>query len=709
MDTRQGKNKKSSLGALGKRIKDSVKKDGMGVGGFRLWISLGAAAVGFLFGGCHTVFGAYPLGVAFVSALPSFVWPALSGAALGSLTLGRGGMIYAMICVLAVFLRIIISGGSDRRNEDGGETLFSEPITLRASAALISGFVAAVYEILLGGVRLEGVLFGLVMVILSSVMTFIFAGAFCHGVGIRALIFGTKRIFDRPEEASERQRLLLFKISLTVLVALISLSLVKYDVFGIDLSFVFSGCVTLFAAKRFGALVGASVGFFSSVTVSGAFCPAFALLGIASGAVFGLGTRYATAAGGAALSLWGSYIAGMSGFLSLLPEYLISLCIIAPMLKRFEREEGDLSSGVAERSATDMVGTMALAYRSRQQLALEKIERSFKELVPLISGFLPSESTAEDYAMFLKIIEETKSNTLSDRELDTELTERLVEIPREIGFKGSVIRAFGKRKKHVICAAEDSDGTMITTPELKTEIERVSGLSFGTPTYYRRQSMAMMECETVAKYGIKAVLLSEGGRGEISGDSVGFFETDELYSYGVISDGMGSGEVAKRTADFTLEFLKRVSNSGASLDTAVHMINSVIRRQAEECSVGLDVFLFDTLSSEAAFIKSGAAASYVKRSASLYRIKSETMPVGVIKRVDAEKVKVSVKEGDIVIMTSDGICEPSSDAPWLVEYLNRDSKEDLEAYARGIIETAKKYNKKRDDMSVIVMQISKRG
>ena len=57
-------------------------------------------------------------------------------------------------------------------------------------------------------------------------------------------------------------------------------------------------------------------------------------------------------------------------------------------------------------------------------------------------------------------------------------------------------------------------------------------------------------------------------------------------------------------------------------------------------------------------------------------------------------------------MTSDGICEASSDALWLVEYLNRDIGS-MEEYTRGIIETAKRYNKKRDDMSVLVMQIVK--
>ena len=321
MNTKEKKREKNAFGGLGKSIKESIKKDGIGVGSFSLWINAAAAVMGFLFAGCHLAFGAYPLGVAIVSALPSSVWPALVGAVLGSLMLGRSGMIYAMICVLSVFLRIIISGTDDKK---GSGVLFSEPLPLRISVALISGFVAALYEILLGGFRVAGVVFGLAMIIFSSFFTFVFYGAFYHGIGVKSLIFGNRRIFD-SKGVRENNRILLFKVSGSVLIALLSLSFQKYNIFGISLSFVFAGCITLFAAKRFGAFYGAAVGFFSSVAVSGLFCPAFALLGIISGALFNYGARYAITAGGAALSLWGSYVSGVSGFLSLFPEYLITL------------------------------------------------------------------------------------------------------------------------------------------------------------------------------------------------------------------------------------------------------------------------------------------------------------------------------------------------------------------------------------------------
>lgn len=703
METRQRDEGRGAF-ALGKRIRESIKRDGVGVGGLKLWINAGALVIGFLFGGCHFAFGAYPLGVALTASLPYSVWPALVGVALGSLTLGRGGMIYAMIAVLAVFLRIIISGGS---SEKGGE-LFSESVPLRISSALICGFVAAVYETLLGGVRAAGVIFGASMIVFCAAFTFIFSGAFYHGIGVKHLIFGTRRVFAIHGGEREKRKILFFKCSSAVFIALISLSLKRYNIFGVDTSFVFAGVITLFASKRFGALYGAAVGFFSSVLVSGLLSPAFALLGVLAGALFAYGARYAATAGGAALLIWGAYVSGVSGFLSLLPEYLIALCIIFPMLKSFEREESSEERESVSERAIDMVGTMALAYRSRQQMACECVERSLGEIVPLISSFLPNDATSEDYSVFLKLLTDVRSRSNETREIDEELTASLEGALESLGIRGGVVRAFGDRRKYLLLAAEDRDGTLITSPEVKRELERVSSLAFGTPKYYRRRDTALMECESVGKYRLEVSFVSErGAESEVSGDTVSSFVSDELYAYGVIADGMGSGVRARRSSDFAVRLLKAVASSGATVSAALYMLNAALRRQSEECSVAFDVFCFDTVTGEAELTKSGAASSYIKRGGSLYRIKSETMPLGLMKRVDAEKIKVSVGEGDVVVMISDGVCEPSDEAPWLVETLNELSADDLGVFASRIAAAAKLNNKKKDDISVLAMRVAR--
>ena len=693
--------------SLGDSLREDVSAGG-GTGNFKLWVNLGTLMLGFLFGGCHLVFGAYPLGLAFISALPEAVWLATLGAVLGALTIGRSGIIYALICVLAVFLRVIISGNDKSRTSDSDAQLklFSEGLSLRVSSAVISGFVAGIYELLLEGISAQGLLFLASMVILPSVFTVAFAGAFHHGIGLRALIFGTKHCFAATEGKRERAKLVYFRVSLLVFIALAAFALNKYKIFGIDPSFVFAAVITLFASKRFGALYGAVVGFVSSALVSGLYSPAFALMGAGGGVLFPIGGWYAVSLGCTLASVWGAYVAGVSGFLSIFPESFIASCIIFPILRFSPRERASEAKESISRRATDMVGTMALAYRNRQTFFAESAERAVAELAPKIDGFCNDSGVFDAYLAFARMLSEAKEKTLNKRELDESLTDRIEPVFRNFGFDGGIIRAFGDRMKYIICSGCDTDGTLITSPALKAQLEEACGIKLSAPEYYRRDDMVLMECEAAAKYKLEGAFACESrSNDEISGDSIKLFISKELFAYGLICDGMGSGAEARKAADFSSSFLEIALKNGIGEATALHMLNAALRNGDEECSVAADMFVLDLLSCEAKFIKSGGACSYVKRGASLFRIKSETMPLGLLRRVDAEQITASVTMGDYIIMLSDGACDPASDSVWLVELLNGEPEPRLDAYAERILSAARKNRRTADDMSVLVMKV----
>jgi serine/threonine protein phosphatase PrpC len=76
-------------------------------------------------------------------------------------------------------------------------------------------------------------------------------------------------------------------------------------------------------------------------------------------------------------------------------------------------------------------------------------------------------------------------------------------------------------------------------------------------------------------------------------------------------------------------------------------------------------------------------------------------PIGV----DAEKISAKVEAGDIIIMFSDGICDGTDDAPWLVELLNRSGGGDLKGLAEAILAAAKEHAAYKDDMTVVVSKV----
>ncbi|MBQ8719779.1 MAG: SpoIIE family protein phosphatase [Clostridia bacterium] len=760
--------------------------------------------VALVFARTHILFGAYPLGAAFVAVLPVRVWAALVGAVIGSLTLGSRGVIYAVTAVIVVLLRVIISG-TDRHKDGSRRQIFSENILLRMSSTVLGGFIAAVYEVLLSGFQLKSVLFGVACVVLPPMLVFTFCGLFDSGIRLEDFFSGRRNIFALSGKRSrERYNIIFFQCSALLFCFFLSLSLAEYSLFGISAAYLFASFATLFAAKRFGPLRAMAVGFAATFGLSGLYSVAFALAGLAAGALFSLGVWFALVGAAALISAWCAYTGGLVGLLETLPEYIIAAVVGLPFYSRLFSESGEEEIVENERLAADMVGTMTLAYRNRQNESLDSLEESISAISPLVrrlgeadarptreeyrdlfidctdkfcktcegyrgcvtsggaryleradeiaeklwrgerikpeelgtphhlcrdlehvadgvnhaAALLEEEKfkarklnfAAEDFELIAKMINEARVYDRKERALDEELSERLSEVFCEGGFPDGVIRAFGERRKYFIAAGEDKDGKKITAPELKREIERCAGVKLGTPEYFRKGSMVLFECSAAPAYKVDCAFAGlSRSDGEVSGDTARSFETKDGRHYALISDGMGSGELAKETSTFVADFLERVLNTGISHNTAMYMLNHIIRRRTSECSATVDLFEMDLVGNEAVFVKSGAAPSYIKRHDSIFRVRSQTAPLGLIKTVDAEKIRVEVRAEDYVIMFSDGISQTPEDAPWLLELLAKEPKRNLAEYADYILAEAASRNSRRDDMSVMVMKISARA
>jgi len=342
--------------------------------------------IAFLFARCHIIFGSYPLSIAAIAVLPSRVWLAVIGSVVGSLTLGKAGIIYAMISLIVAFLRIIISGTEkNTRQDEDGSPLFKESLILRMSSAVIGGFISGVYEVLLNGFTLTSVMFGVSMILLPPVIAFALSGIFEGNISLSGIFRTNLPVLSlKGKDEKEKFNLIFFECSALFGLFLISLSLKEYELLGISPSYVFSSLVTLYAARRFGAIKGAVVGFVSSVGISSSYSVGLALAGVVSGWLFGVGLIYALLGGLTALSLWCSYAGGVVGLLTVFPEFAIAAMVASPILKATSAEKKEEQREAAGKIAEDMVGTMALSYKSRYQGNLDTLEEVLSSLSTLI-------------------------------------------------------------------------------------------------------------------------------------------------------------------------------------------------------------------------------------------------------------------------------------------------------------------------------------
>lgn len=758
-----------------------------------LALDLGVLLIGFIFGRGHLFFGAYPLGLAFLSVLPVHVGAAALGVFLGGLSLGKAGVIFALVSAVTFMLRLVLSG-----SEDGGRRLFKESLLLRACAAVIGGFLAGVYQMLLTGLTLTSAAYALTMIIAPGLLCLLFSGLFSASVSLHALLFGSRTLL-RVVGGEEGSRTVLFQISFLGFSFFLVLAMRGYTLFGISLAALPAAVLTLLTAKRFGPLRGMAVGFFSALGLSGTEAVALALAGLVGGLLFPFGMTYALGAGAAAVGVWGGYAGGLSGFLTAFPEFLIGALFSYPLLRRIGASAPPDKVEKNERLAAEMVGSMALSKRTRDESGLDTLQTAVASLSPLIAG-LGRESgrpTAEEYenlcvdcadtycktcagyalclsqshrpfaesapyladklyrgdpigeadlgdrmgfcrqkdrildairhsaarlteekyraektdsmaeicALLSRMLSEARSQERRENEMNEPLSLALEQVFADHGFPGGVIRAFGTDGSYILAAGEDRDGTKITSPALREALERAVGTRLASPEYFRKEDMVLMECHPDRRYEIEsaaASLLSEGT--EISGDVTKCFLAANRF-FAILSDGMGTGRMARTTAAFTADFLEKVGGTGCSHATTLALLNHVLRGREEECSATVDMFEFNLARGEAQFIKSGAAPSFIKRGTSLFRIRSETAPIGLLSSVDSERIKVEVKCDDIVILMSDGVCGSPEDAPWLMELLGKTPPRRLKEYADAILAAAAKHHGRKDDMTVLVLRV----
>ncbi|SKA78698.1 stage II sporulation protein E [Clostridium sp. USBA 49] len=198
-----------------------------------------------------------------------------------------------------------------------------------------------------------------------------------------------------------------------------------------------------------------------------------------------------------------------------------------------------------------------------------------------------------------------------------------------------------------------------------------------------------------------------------SGDSYTFGKLQDGSYMTVLSDGMGSGPQAEQESNAAVELIEKFASTGFNRITAINTVNSImsLKFSAEEKFSTVDVSSIDLYTGEAEFMKVGAVASFIKSGNKVEVIKSRTLPMGVLDKVDIDIIKKKVKNGDIIVMLTDGVLDYNSEAAgrvdWVVEFLENTNCSNPKDLVEELIENAKKLSddKIKDDMTAVVSKV----
>lgn len=198
-----------------------------------------------------------------------------------------------------------------------------------------------------------------------------------------------------------------------------------------------------------------------------------------------------------------------------------------------------------------------------------------------------------------------------------------------------------------------------------------------------------------------------------NGDSYSYSKLEDGTYMTILSDGMGSGPAAKQESGAAVELIQKFLKSGFNKITAINTVNSImsIKFSEEENFSTMDMSSIDLYNGNIDFIKVGAVASFIKTPQEIVTIKSRTLPMGVLDKVDIDVFRKNVGNGDIIIMLSDGVLDYNNEAvgkeEWMIDFLNNCNCSNPNELCNQILIKAKELSggKIRDDMTVIVEKI----
>ena len=357
---------------------------------------------------------------------------------------------------------------------------------------------------------------------------------------------------------------------------------------------------------------------------------------------------------------------------------------------------------------------------------------------------------ASNYESITEILKDALECDRDEYECDTNAAGKVYEYLTKVGFDVKGVVVCGKRYRRVLVKGVglSDGGESVEAGEMCRRISDIVGLRMSGPVFEVGADGTLMlfgskpslraicshgriaACEDFPRpedeslYVDPFLCTDEEKRERMCGDATDAFLTDGSYFYSLISDGMGSGSDAAFHSGISAMFIEKMLSAGNRADITLRMLNNFLKSEnsgcGSECSVTVDLMELDLMSGVASFIKSGAAPTYILRNRTVYKVNSRTMPIGIMDNPDARITKFDMKQGDLVVMVSDGCCPDSDDCPWLVDMLGEiemperkdiiKSGEDFADKLRDrILRAAREKNNsdhERDDVSVSVVLVA---
>ena len=234
--------------------------------------------------------------------------------------------------------------------------------------------------------------------------------------------------------------------------------------------------------------------------------------------------------------------------------------------------------------------------------------------------------------------------------------------------------------------------------ELKELIEKYLGILLDAPVIADAKSMTKITFYEPPPFGVKTAMSQKAANRRVSGDTVTTFCDGRGSFYLLLSDGMGRGKRAALDSMTVCTILSKLIGAGFGWQAALKLLNTALMvKSTEETLATVDIVRVDLYRGEAEFVKAGAASSFWANEKSVSRIRSFTLPIGIVSGISFDSKTVQLAPGDTLLLCSDGI---GDDEGWIAKKLVQNKGQPLQTLTDSICEEALSRCKENpDDMT----------
>ena len=246
-------------------------------------------------------------------------------------------------------------------------------------------------------------------------------------------------------------------------------------------------------------------------------------------------------------------------------------------------------------------------------------------------------------------------------EYDSSLSELAEELLKnDMGIPVLSCGIFKTFEKHINCEICIESETKFNADMIAKKIGDAIESEFEKPIIHKLSDGTTRVCMYE-----KTKYMIEYGSHQISADSTGWcgdtfdsFFDGKGNCYIILSDGMGTGKKAAADSVMCCSLTAGMLRSGFSADAILKMINAaMLVRSGEESIATLDIAKINLYNGNVQFFKAGAGFSIAMRKFKMLKIEKPSLPVGILRQIQFEKIELQLHDGDALVLMTDGVTQ----------------------------------------------------